>query len=127
IEVERQPAVLQSASRCLQTISGGSFTQIVQPLGSDDYHLVQADGIRRDNAATWNTALREKTYLSLRFGLIDSYCAQAEPLPLILDDALVNLDPTNCAGAVRCIDEMAKRHQIFYLTCHPHALQYFSE
>ena len=126
IEVERQPAVLQSASACLKTMSGGKFTHIRQPLGSQEYHIVGADGLPRDNSQFWNTALREKAYLSLRFGLIDAYCAGAEPLPLILDDPLVNLDPANYAGAVRCIDEMAQLHQIFYLTCRPHTLGDFS-
>ena len=34
----------------------------------------------------------EQLYLALRFGLIEEFAGQAEPLPVVMDDILVNFD-----------------------------------
>lgn len=125
-ETERQPAVLQSASACLATMTNGHITRIVKPIDGGKYRLHYADNTFKDDDQTWNTALKEQTYLSLRFGLIEAYSLNSEPLPIILDDALVNLDPRHLQGAIDSIHELARRHQVIYLTCHPHTLQCFA-
>ena len=43
-----------------------------------------------------------------------------EPLPLIMDDVLVNFDPQRTKRAIKSILTLASRHQIFYFTCQPH-------
>lgn len=124
---ERQPAVLRDAGTYLSTISGGEFTRVVQPLGTEDYHLQRADGSIKEGRDYWNTGLKEQTYLSLRLGLIDDYSTRAEPLPIILDDALVNFDPARLEGAVTSIYDFAERHQVFYFTCHAHTVDLFAK
>jgi uncharacterized protein YhaN len=119
-EQERQPAVLQSASSCLSTISGGQFTKIAQTLESDKYQLMQANGGYKNDDQEWNTGLKEQAYWSLRLGLIEDYATRAEPLPLIIDDAFVNFDPQRLKGAIQCLNDISQRHQIFLLTCHRH-------
>lgn len=124
-ETERQPAVLQSAGESLKTMSRGRYEGIMRPLGSSESHLVQPNGELRANEKIWNTALKEKVYLSLRFGLIEAYSERHEPLPVVLDDALVNLDPHNMHGAAQAILQLARKQQVIYLTCHPHTVEHF--
>ncbi len=125
-ETERQPAVMQSASESLKIMSRGRYEGIMRPLGSSESHLLQPNGDLRGNEKIWNTALKEKVYLSLRFGLIETYNARLEPLPVILDDALVNLDPHNMRGAAQAILRLAEQQQVIYLTCHPHTVEHFA-
>lgn len=125
-ETERQPAVLQSAGEALKVMSGGRYEGIMRPLGSSESHLVQSNGELRAKEKIWNTALKEKVYLSLRFGLIETYNGRLEPLPVVLDDALVNLDPRNMRGAAKAILQLAQKQQIIYLTCHPHTVEHFA-
>ena len=124
---ERQPAVLQEAGAYLATMSGGEFTRIIQPFGKDEYLLQRPNGNFKEGREYWNTGLKEQTYLSLRLGLMNDYGTRAEPLPVILDDALVNFVPTRLEGAVQCIKDFAQHHQVFYFTCHSQTLDLFAQ
>lgn len=61
----------------------------------------------------------EQLYLALRFGLVEHFAAGAEPLPIVMDDILVNFDDERAARATRSIEELAKHQQVMYFTCHP--------
>ena len=41
-------------------------------------------------------------------------------MPLILDDVLVNFDPTRAASVAEVLAETALSHQVLFFTCHPH-------
>jgi uncharacterized protein YhaN len=43
---------------------------------------------------------------------------QTEPLPIVLDDCLVNTDRTRLAEMVRILYRAARKHQIIVLSCH---------
>ena len=61
----------------------------------------------------------EQLYLALRFGLIEEFASHAEPLPVVMDDILVNFDSGRAERAAMAIRELAGRHQVIYFTCHP--------
>ncbi len=63
---------------------------------------------------------QEQLYLAVRLGLIDHFAKQSGKLPLVMDDVLVNADPERAAELASILAEAASRHQIIYLTCHPH-------
>ena len=46
--------------------------------------------VRRPEELSRGTA--EQLYLALRFGLIEEFARHAEPLPVVMDDILVNFD-----------------------------------
>ncbi len=60
----------------------------------------------------------EQLYLSLRFALAEQL-ATTSPLPLLLDDILVNSDPGRGPRMSRAIGHVAERQQVFMFTCHP--------
>lgn len=53
-----------------------------------------------------------------RLSLIDAMYQQEKP-PIIFDDPFVNLDAEKLQGGMKLLQELAKEHQIIYLTCHP--------
>jgi uncharacterized protein YhaN len=61
----------------------------------------------------------EQLYLALRFGLVSHFAETAEPLPILMDDILVNFDDDRADSAARSIEELAQHHQVIYFTCHP--------
>ena len=61
----------------------------------------------------------EQLYLALRFGLIEEFAQHAEPLPVVMDDILVNFDADRADRAASSIRDLAARHQVLYFTCHP--------
>jgi uncharacterized protein YhaN len=66
-----------------------------------------------------STGTAQQLYLALRFGLVDHFARQAESLPVVMDDILVNFDPARAERAARSIEDLARRHQVLYFTCHP--------
>ena len=42
-----------------------------------------------------------------------------EPLPIVMDDILVNFDDDRAARAARSIEALSRICQIIYFTCHP--------
>jgi uncharacterized protein YhaN len=122
---ERQPSVLQHASRSLSAITGGSYSQIYQEIEDGQYRVALSDG--RAKSAPWNRGLIDQAFLALRYGIIEDYCERAEPLPVILDDPLVNCDPESAKGAVQQTLALAKNVQVFYFTCHDFVADLFRE
>ena len=41
---------------------------------------------------------------------------EAEPLPILMDEILVNFDEDRASRAARTIEDLARRHQILYFT-----------
>jgi uncharacterized protein YhaN len=114
---QHQGPVLDRASAILRTLTEDEWVQVI-PVEKDEYALVHRGGEHRF-AKQLNRSLLERLYLSLRLGYVDVYCEDHEPLPLVLDDVLVNFDPEHADRTARFLVEFSRKLQIFYLTCHP--------
>ena len=68
---------------------------------------------------------REQLYLSMRLGLIEEYESRSEPLPIVMDDVLVNFDDPRKARVIEMLKQFAQSRQIIVLTCHKSSLQDF--
>lgn len=54
----------------------------------------------------------------MRFALIDDYTQRSEPMPVLMDDVMVNFDEERRQAVCESVLEMSKFHQVFVLTCH---------
>ena len=116
-ERERQPDVVRAAETYFAGITGGRYTRIVAPPGDASVRVETEGGeVRVTDELSRGTA--EQLYLALRFGLIEEFARHAEPLPVVMDDILVNFDPDRAARAAAAVRELANRHQVLYFTCH---------
>ena len=69
---------------------------------------------------------REQLFLSLRLALASSYARRGSPLPLVLDDVLVNFDADRAKAAAAVLrDFAAEGHQLLVFTCHEHIHKLF--
>ena len=50
---------------------------------------------------------------------MERFAAEAEPLPLVMDEILVNFDERRARATAESIRDLATRHQILYFTCRP--------
>jgi hypothetical protein len=55
-------------------------------------------------------------YLSIRLGLAREFGIHAEPLPMVLDDALLKFDPTRQRNTVEVMLDFARQQQMLLLT-----------
>ena len=117
-ERERQPDVIRAATAHLERFTGGRYARIVAPPGDANVRVeTEAGESRSTDELSRGTA--EQLYLALRFGLIEEFARHAEPLPVVMDDILVNFDADRAARAAAAIRDLAERHQVLYFTCHP--------
>lgn len=117
-EREHRPDVLKAAEELLATWTGGRYLRILAPLGKQVQELERNDGVVVPLGGL-STGTAQQLYLALRFGLVDHFARQAESLPIVMDDILVNFDPVRAERAARSIEDLATRHQVLYFTCHP--------
>src|SRR5208283_4624832 len=69
---------------------------------------------------------REQLFLSLRLALAAYFARHGAPLPLILDDVLVNFDIERAKAAAQVLrDFAAQGHQMLVFTCHEHIAKLF--
>lgn len=116
-EREKQPAIIQNAQRWFERITQGRYKRIIAPLGGGEISVELADGARLE-LAHLSRGTREQLYLSVRFGLIEQFDRNAEPLPVLMDDVLVNFDDVRAGEATRSIVEFAHKRQVLLFTCH---------
>lgn len=116
-ERERQPDVVRAAETHFERITGGRYSRIVAPPG-DASVRVETDGGESRTTDELSRGTAEQLYLALRFGLIEEFARHAEPLPVVMDDILVNFDAERAARAASAIRDLADRHQVVYFTCH---------
>lgn len=118
-EEAHRPAVVQAAERHFEAWTGGRYRRIVVPLGGAIESVVRRDGTPL-RLADLSRGTAEQLYLALRFGLVERFAeTTGEPLPVVMDDILVNFDDERAALAARSIEELARTCQVIYFTCHP--------
>jgi uncharacterized protein YhaN len=125
-EKERQPEVLRHAEIFFQQMTAGRYKQIVNPVGEQRFEVCTARG-RRLPPEKLSRGTAEQLYLALRLGLIEERSSHGEPVPVMMDDILVNFDPQRAAAACQAVAGIAKTHQVIYLTCHPHIVELFGK
>jgi uncharacterized protein YhaN len=115
-EREHRPRVIRVAEEYLSEWTDGRWVRVVAPLGAAIEGLERADG-RHVPIGSLSRGTQEQLYLALRFGLIEHFADEAEPLPIVMDETLVNFDDARAERTARTIERLAERHQILYFTC----------
>ena len=124
-ESERQPETLQEASGYLQRMTRGRYLRVWTPLGREELLVDDASG-HPLSVESLSRGTREQLFLSLRLALVSSYGRRGAPLPLILDDVLVNFDARRAGAAAEVLRDFAKAgHQVLVFTCHDHIAELF--
>ena len=121
---DRQPTVLRDASAWFARITDGRYTDVRQTLQerrgkqTPVLQVVPAHGVALD-PATLSRGTREQLYLALRLALVGRTARDATPLPLVMDDVLVNFSPDRSGAVAEVVAEVARTHQVLFFTCHP--------
>jgi len=66
-----------------------------------------------------STGTREQVYFSLRLAIMDHLDSEGERLPVLVDEAFVNWDPSRRERLLGILDHLARTRQVFVFTCHP--------
>jgi uncharacterized protein YhaN len=124
-ETHRQPEALQEASEYLKRLTQGRYVRVWAPLGEHALRVDDAQG-HAVPVELLSRGTREQLFLSLRLALAASFARRGAPLPLVLDDVLVNFDAERAKAAAEVLRDFADAgHQLLVFTCHEHMMKLF--
>jgi len=126
-ERDRQPGVLLKAASYLGSMTGGRYARVIAPVGSPGQLEVEEPHGGRVEVANLSRGAANQLYLSLRLALAEHYSSVVAPLPVMLDDIMVDFDHERLAGAMKVLREISTERQVLFFTCHRHILEMISE
>ncbi len=117
---ENQGPLLSRASTLFSRLTLGAYQGV--RAGFDDKDRPCLLCVRDDGAEVRVEALSEGTrdqlYLGLRLSSLERHADVASPMPLVLDDVLVQLDDERARAALVVLAEIATRTQVLFFTHH---------
>jgi uncharacterized protein YhaN len=115
-----QGPVLARASAIFQVLTLGSFTKLAVDLDEHDKPVIK--GVRPGGAETSVTGMsdgtRDQLYLALRVASLERLAETGDPLPLVLDDVLVQFDEDRARAALGVLGALARSMQVLLFTHH---------
>jgi uncharacterized protein YhaN len=134
-----QNPMLMKANSYLKTLTNNSLAAIV-PTDADGKKLLQLQRIESEEkyainfeaghieagegTAFLSDGTADQLFLALRLAGIENNLEKLEePLPVILDDILINFDDARALSTLRCLAEFSSKTQIILFTHHQHLLK----
>ena len=122
---ENQGPLVNRASDYFSALTLGSFDQLMTDFNERDEPVLA--GIRPGGECVYvegmSTGTRDQLYLALRLASLERYMEASEPMPLIVDDILVDFDDERSQAALNALAELAKRTQIILFTHHSRVVE----
>jgi len=126
-EQEQQPRILRLASRAFRELTGGRYVRVqARATEPGSLFVLEAEGGEWP-AEQLSRGTRDQLYLAFRLAVIEDFGDSRSPLPIILDDVLVNFDRQRARCAVKVLAQLAPRHQVIAFTCHEEVKDLFDE
>jgi uncharacterized protein YhaN len=119
---QSKDTLLLKAGEILQKITGDEYQKILPAdnLTEPDLQAVLKDGRIQDNTSFLSRATGEQLFFAVRLSRIYEI---KPPLPVIIDDSLVNFDNFHLTQTLEILYKLAETNQVFILTCHPSLLE----
>ena len=119
-----QGPLLARASELFATITGGRFAKVATDFDEDMTILV---GVRtngkRETVGNLSSGTRDQLFLALRLAAIESHVGSQEPMPVVVDDIVINFDDASASATFKVLAELSKKTQVLFFTHHEHLLE----
>lgn len=124
-----QDPVLERASAHLKTLTEGAYVKAGVTEDSKKTTLLSAITAKLEERQVYELSggERDALYLSLRLAALEVAVERTGPMPIILDDVLVNLDEDHSRAALRCFAGIASNSQVLLFTHHAHIVDLAEE
>ncbi len=125
-EKARAP-VLERAATLFDTLTVGSFGSLEIDYDEKDEPVLR--GVRGGangspatlvDVAGMSLGTADQLYLALRLATLEAFLDRHEPLPLIVDDILIQFDDERTAATLNVLSRLAERTQVLVFTHHQH-------
>ncbi len=116
----RQITLIEDTSRLFRLITDGEYSDVSFSLDDGKLQAVHKNGETKDADSALSLGTQNQLYLALRFAYLRQQAASGEPLPLIMDDILVNFDARRARNTALALTGLGRENQILFFTCHRH-------
>jgi uncharacterized protein YhaN len=117
---ENQSPLLEQAGRFFADLTGSAFRTVRADIGEKGTPVLTC--IRADGSPVLveglSTGTRDQLFLALRLAAVEAHVTQAEPIPFVVDDVLVQFDDARALATLRVFGALAKRTQVLLFTHH---------
>ncbi len=110
------PELGRVASEYMAKVTGGRYADVLIDRDFSARARTQDDSVARESEYL-SAGTLDLMYLAVRLAVCELAMPAGEPCPLIIDDALVNLDETRLDQAMQLLREIAKKRQVILFTC----------
>ena len=110
------PELGRVASEYMAKVTGGRYADVLIDRDFSARARTQGDSVARESEYL-SAGTLDLMYLAVRLAVCELAMPAGEPCPLIIDDALVNLDETRLDQAMQLLREIAKKRQVILFTC----------
>lgn len=118
---DNQTPVVKRASELFKRLTLNSFEGLTTDYDKDDLPiLVGLRNGKRIFLSGMSEGTCDQLYLALRLACLEQSLNNAEPMPLILDDMLINFDNERVNEALKILEELSNKTQIILFTHHKH-------
>ncbi len=117
---EHQGPLMTRGSEIFAILSLGTFSGLTTGYSASDdpvLHCVHQDGheVTPDKLSEGE---RDQLYLALRVASLEHFLAKGSPIPLVVDDVLVNFDDKRARAAIEVLAHLSKTTQVLLFTHH---------
>ena len=116
IQTRFSPELGRVAARYMSAVTGGRYEDVLINRDFSARTRTKGDAVARD-AEYLSAGTLDLMYLAVRLAVCELALPDGEPCPLILDDALVNLDETRFKQAIELLRQISKERQVILFTC----------
>lgn len=117
------PALEKKAGEIFEYLTGGRFGVVEIRDAKMDVFVREESAAEARQVLELSQGTADELYLAMRLALSD-ILSEEEPIPLVLDDALVNFDDKRMAKALDYLNELAKERQVILFTCQSREAEY---
>ena len=110
------PELGRVAAEYMSRMTGGRYSQVLINRDFSAMTRTQSDTVAHDSGFL-SAGTLDLLYLAVRLAVCRLALPEGEPCPLVIDDALVNLDETRMKQAMELLKEIAKERQVILFTC----------
>ncbi len=121
-EQENQPEMIATVSRLLSQMTGGKYVQFDRSGGGQKQVLIRRADRVEFTPDQLSTGTREQLFLAIRLAYVLHYCQGNQPLPIVIDDVLVNFDAERTRQTLVALADISQTVQVLFFTCHRHVV-----
>lgn len=116
IQSRFSPKLGRLAAQYMSFMTGGRYSDIMINRDFTALTKTQSDSVARPSEYL-SAGTLDLLYLAVRLAVCELAMPEGETCPLVIDDALVNLDAERQKQAMSLLKELAKKRQIILFTC----------